>query len=448
MCYYISFGSKVFNIFHFINKGNTKKICMFDKTFIYNTTIMKMKKLYLLFIPLVFLSCGSDDSDELIVCPSPDPVKINWTRSETELIGKNTDFGIKMFTQLCSKAGNKNGNVTFSPLSMEYLLGMIANGASDDARKEMLTAMNYGEANIQSVNSMYEKMTKMLYQSDTNVQLKLANSAWVRNDFAIHQAYKDTLNKVFFAPITNINFKNTSEAQNIINKWCDKYTNGLIKKTSLEVQESMKMVLANATYFKGTWKNKFDEKKTAKDDFTCADGSVEKVDMMNRTGDIAYAATDDYQMVVLPYGNGAFSMTLILPKEGKDIDKIASAIDWTKTDTASTNLSLYVPKFKKESHWADFDTTLMELGILKIFKDGNPLAEIANNLCVSVITQDVCIDVNESGTEAAAVSTGGMVTSSNPNLGSEKLKFNRPFLFSIKEHSTGATLFIGKISKI
>jgi serine protease inhibitor len=407
--------------------------------------MMEKKSFFLLLVPFLLLSCSNDDSDNHTVCPPPNP--INWTSSEMKLMTKNTDFGVKMFTQLCSDKANKNDNVTFSPVSMEYLLGMIANGANDGARKEMLSAMGYDDGNLSSMNSMYTKMTTLLMCSDTNMKLALANAAWIGNNFTIRQAYRDSIGKAFNASISNIDFANTGKAQDIINHWCEENTNGMIKETPLVINSSLRMVLANATYFKGSWTQKFDKKNTAAADFTCADGNTTKVNMMNRNGYIAYSATDDYQMVVLPYGNGAFAMTLILPKEGKDINQIANTIDWARTDTVRTNLSLYVPKFKVENLWKGFEATLQNLGINKIFTDEDALPNISSHLFISAIAQSVCIDVNEDGTEAAAVSMGGFITSAGPEARPE-VKFNRPFLFAIKEQSTGTPLFIGRISKL
>ncbi len=407
---------------------------------------MKIKRLCLLFVPLTLLSCSNDDnlSPNLKndICP------VTWTSNETSVIKKNTAFGNKMFRALCLNEENKNENITFSPISMEYLLGIIANGASDGPRKEMFNVMGYDDTSMEEMNNMYEKMNLALSLSDTYVKTTIANAAWVQNDFAINQEYKDSIKKVFNATANQIDFKNTAVAQNILNKWCEDNTYGMIKKTSLSVDPAFKLVLANATYFKGTWKYEFDKNETKKDNFTCNDGSVEQVDMMNQTGSIAYSYNENYQMVVLPYGNGSFSMTLILPKEGLDINQLAANIDWAKTDTTSTNISLYLPKFRMESHWKEFDKTLETLGMKRIFNDENAMSHIANRLFVSTITQDVCIDINESGTEAAAVSMGGIMTTSYPDKKFTELKFNRPFLFAIKERTTGTPLFIGKISKI
>lgn len=403
------------------------------------------KKSFYLFVPFLLFSCSNDGSSDHTTCPNPNPV--NWTSSEMKLITKHTDFGVKMFTQLCSGKAYKSDNVTFSPVSMEYLLGMIANGANDGARREMLSAMGYGDESLSNMNSLYMKMTTLLKYSDTHIKLELANAAWVGSNFTIRQAYRDSIGKVFNASANNIDFENTGKAQYIINHWCEENTNGIIKEAPLTIDPSLRMVLANATYFKGSWARKFDKDNTAKADFTCANGNTEKVDMMHQSGEIAYSSTEDYQMVVLPYGNGAFAMTLILPKEGKDINQIANTIDWTRTDTVSTYLSLYVPKFKAENRWSEFGATLRDLGINKIFTDEDALPNIASQLFVSAIAQSVCIDVNEEGTEAAAVSVGGLVGSAGPGTEPE-VKFNRPFLFAIKEHSTGTPLFIGRISKL
>jgi serine protease inhibitor len=408
----------------------------------YYSTIMK--KIYLLLLPFAMIACSSSNDAEQV---KTDPIKIQLSQNELQLVTKGNDFSSKMLCTLC--AANKKDNAILSPLSMNYLLAMIANGASTEPLKEILSAMDMGSSSLTDMNDYYKKLTSSLTNADPLIKLSLANAVWVQQNFSINDAFKTGMKSVFNATIDNIDFGQTEAAKNTINSWCDTNTNGMIKKISLDISADLKLVLANATYFKGTWTYPFEKNGTRQQDFTTEAGSKTQVDMMNVEHEFEYGKQSDCEIVKLPYGNTSFSMILILPSEGTDINAITNSLSWSNLQTSSSLLNLSLPKFKVENHWKDFNQTLEALGIKQIFLHGNQLENIAKNLYVSQVTQDVVLEVNEKGTEAAAVSAAGIkVTSVGPSTKPIVVTFNRPFLFAIQENSTGVILFMGKIAKL
>jgi serine protease inhibitor len=401
-----------------------------------------MKKLTLLFvIPLLMLSCSNDENGAK---GNDQPTVINTTSDEKDMVKKGNDFANKMLYDLCNQ---NEGNVTLSPISMEYLLAMIANGANETSLNEIQTAMDFSNFSLQDMNGYYSKLCTALTNADKQVTISLANGMWIQKDFPVNSSYVSSMEKIYDASVKNVNFSDIESTTNIINEWCSDHTNGLIKKLSLNMNKNMKMVLANATYFKGSWTNKFNEKLTSRGVFTDETNNQSNVNMMCAERSIDYCKLENCQAISLPYGNKTFSMILILPNEGVKVNSLISGMEWDELNFTKQEVLLYLPKFKVENHWGEFANTLKALGIKQIFAEGSQLDKISKNLFVSAVSQDVYLEVNEEGTEAAAVSAAGMNYAASTG-NDIPLHFNRPFFYAIRENSTGTILFMGKISKL
>jgi serine protease inhibitor len=212
------------------------------------------------------------------------------------------------------------------------------------------------------------------------------------------------------------------------------------------------MFLLNALYFKGAWREKFDAKETAPAPFTNADGSRATVPLMPRQGSIRWARGAGYSAVDLPYGNGAFSMTVILPDSGGSADALAASLDaaaWGALvgSLRETTVQLWLPRFtlKYEDEWKD---VLTKLGMGVAFSPAADFTRMsrAGGLAIDFVKQNAFVDVNEEGTEAAAVTTVGIVLVSAPQY--QLVRVDRPFLFAIREKLSGTVLFVGKVSKL
>lgn len=403
--------------------------------------IRNMKKLIVLFIPALLLVYTPK------IEAQSNAVKIQLSSEESNIAVKNNDFANRMFGSLCSQQANVN--VTFSPLSMEYLLAMTANGASVSSLKEMLTAMNLGNYSLPVINGYYQRLTSSLTSADQSVKLSLANSVWIQKNFGVKNTFMSSMKSVFKADVFKTDFNKPASATNSINRWCSDKTAGLIKKISLDITPELKLVLSNASYFKGEWTTPFDKNRTHKGYFTTEAGAKNKIDMMFAQKRFNYNKQSNYEVVELPYGNKSFSMVLVLPSEGTDVNTLVNTISWNNIEIKPAYVSLTLPKFKVENHWKRFNSTLRSVGIKKIMKEGNQLDNIANDLYVSDVTQDVLLEVNEEGTKAAAVSSAGIrMTAIRIDPNPVTVTFNRPFLFALRENSTGSILFMGKIANL
>lgn len=343
-------------------------------------------------------------------------------------------------------------NVFISPLSVSIAMGMTWNGANGATKEEIKQALKHQGLTDEQINRYYQILLNNLPNLDKKTKLILANSIWYKKDFPILKDFLDKNNVYFNAKVQGLDFSK-SESLDIINNWCAEKTNNLIKKPLDQISDNSIAFLINAIYFKGLWKNKFDSKHTQEATFTAEDNTSTTVDMMNQTESFDYTEDDDAQYIDLPYGNGAFSMLVILPKQGKKINDIAPNLTKTKWKSIISSLNtesiaLQLPRFKVQNKM-QLNPILVKLGIEKAFlpeqADFSGISSDAQLYISRVIHQTYC-EVNEEGTEAAAVTIVDVAVTSIPIF--KEFRANKPFLFLIREKSTGIIVFAGKIGKI
>ena len=374
-----------------------------------------------------------------------EPAKlIELTTKQGEKAATDNRFALKMFKEVSGEP-----NTFFSPLSLNLAIGMLYNGASGDTRAEMGEVLGLGDLSVVEINEYYQKMSQALLNIDPLTQIGIANSIWYRNGFPVKQPFIDMNHEYFDAEVSEIDF-DKPDAADIINDWCAEKTNDKIKEiVHAPISPYIMMYLINALYFKSTWKFEFDKKETKQDDFTKVGNQKKKVNMMEQTKTLPYYANDYLQCVEMPYGNEAFSMVAILPADGTDIDQIIDYLDDSKWQNVVSNLYpqkiwLKFPRFKIECD-IPLNVPVMKVGMKRIFSGGfENISDVA--LAVSNIKQKTFVEVNEEGTEAAAVTVIVMfTTSAGPDPQPVPFFANRPFLYLIKEKSTGVILFIGRM---
>ncbi|MCL2726919.1 MAG: serpin family protein [Bacteroidales bacterium] len=408
-----------------------------------------MKKVFssLLFASLffAFASCNKNDSPN----EQPQPAKpIELTTKQGERANADNRFAFNIFKEVSASEG---ANTFFSPLSLNLALGMLYNGTSGDTRTEMAQVLGMADFTDTEINEYYQKMSQALLSIDPLTEISIANSIWYRIGFSVKQPFIDINQKYFDAVVKALDF-NRPDAADIINKWCsDKTKNRIEEIIESPIDADVVMYLINALYFKSKWKHEFDKKSTRKDDFTKEGGQKIEVSMMEQTVSLPYYANEHLQCVEMPYGNQAFSMVAILPVEGTSIDQLVEHLDNDKWQNIANNLheqqvQLKLPRFKIECE-IPLNKPVKSVGMNRIFWGG--LANISDDpIRVSNIKQKTFVEVNEEGTEAAAVTVIEIRKTSLPGIPTTVLFFaNRPFLYLIKEKSTGAILFMGRMDE-
>ena len=343
------------------------------------------------------------------------------------------------------------GDYVISPLSMQFLLGMILDGAQGQTADEICNVLGYGAGETEEVNEYCLSMLQQLPGLDKKTKLAIANAIVVNQNYPLLESYKTTVGKYYEAEVSNMDFSDKAGTVKKINKWCSDHTNALVPEIIKDVNPDDLAYLMNAMYFKSQWKDKFEKGNTAEEAFKAADGSQTSVKMMKTNKSFYYQDNEVLRAVRLPYGNSVYSMTVILPANGKTISDVTTYLDGTKwADFISMmvrcDVDLWLPKFETKFK-IRLNDILCSMGMPSAFgpaADFKAMSQYA--MCLSYVQQDAVIKVDEEGTEAAVVSHAGMkATSAGPG---EHIVFHadQPFLYLITESSSGAILFAGKFS--
>lgn len=408
----------------------------------------KMKKLGFLAV-LASLVMAASSCDKIRPAENePNPYKaLELTTKSAEFARQGNAFAFEFIDRINAV---EDSDFVISPLSMQFLLGMLLDGAQNATADEICSVLGYGAGDVAAVNEYCLSMLSQLPSLDKKTTLQIANAIFVNDKFPLLGSYKSAVGNYYLAEVANLDFANGDKSLKTINSWCSDKTNGMIPKVLDEVSEDMLAYLFNALYFKSQWKEKFPKAGTSDEPFTTEDGSVRKVPMMKNNETFVYQDNDDFRALSLPYGNGAFCMMVIMPQDGKTLMDVSSAlksIDWRGflEGMISCEVDLWLPKFQTK-YSKCLNELLSDMGMPSAFDakraDFKAMSDYA--LCLSFVRQDAVIKVDEEGSEAAAISSAGMkLTSACPG---KQIEFHadRPFLYLITESSSGAILFAGK----
>jgi serine protease inhibitor len=409
-----------------------------------------MKK-YLIFIAVFMISAGMLSSCEKSDEPSKkEPPEIKLLEKSTEIIEADKAFGFELFREVYNLS--EEDNLMISPLSVSYALGMTYNGAAGTTLEAFRDVLHFGDLTNQEVNQTYKDLMGQLVTLDNQVQFSIANSIWYRLGFDVLSEFIATNQEYFDAAVEEIDFSDPQTVE-IINQWIEDKTNGKIKDMLDYIPGDAVMYLINAIYFNAHWKYEFDKDKTHEGNFFLADGSTSLTDFMVVNGDFNYISNDDFHAVELPYGDSAFSMVVMLPSGEKTVSDLVENLDmehWNSWFGNSTmrNVQVELPKFKY-GFKSLLNDPLSNLGLEVAFSGAADFTRIrpSGGLYISRVIHQTFIDVKEEGTEAAAATIVEIFETAVIDGGPVHFNVNKPFLYVIKENSTGAVVFIGKVGK-
>ncbi len=386
------------------------------------------------------------------------PVRL--TAEQTVFANDNNAFTLNFFQSLNGKM--KNRSIVCSPLSITYVLSMVNDGATGTTEQELEQTLGFHKGGIQAVNDYCKNLIDNLPHVDEKVQLNIANAIFVNDKYQLRKQFQQDMSNYYDAKAEALDFSSPSTLGRI-NGWCDEKTRGMIPTILERVDPRTVSYLLNAIYFKADWASMFEKNETREEVFTTPDGET-RVPLMHQNVYMNYLRNDQYAAVSIPYGNGQWMMTVMLPEDGKTTDDVISSLaasgwstDFLKNPLREARryaVDLKLPRFETA-----FDTDdaggLIELlkgmGIRRAF-DGNS-AEIPNmcengDLYISMMKQKAKIKVNEEGSEAAAVTIAGLnfLSAVADTQEPPKATFhaNRPFVYVIHEQSSGVILFVGK----
>jgi len=368
--------------------------------------------------------------------------------SEQSLVSAANDFSFGLFRQIA--AAKKDSNAFTSPLSASMALGMTMNGAAGSTYTQMRSALAFGNATDADINASYKSLITLLRGLDPSVDFRIANSIWYRTGFPFNQSFLDVTKSAFDATVTGLDFASPA-AVTTINDWVSTATAAKIPTIIDRIDGDQVMFLINAIYFKASWREKFNVAET-KDDVFHGIAGDQPMKLMHRFGQVSVLYTPQVTVVDLPYGNSAYSMTILLPNQGT-IDQLAASLQsstWTtwmgQLHELSTDISM--PRLKLE--WQrDLNEDLKAMGMHDAFVAGGAdftrmSTSMGRGLYIDRVKQKTYVDINEEGTEAAAVTSVGIVAVSAP----PSLRVDRPFIFVIRERLSGTIIFMGKIVRM
>ena len=410
----------------------------------------------------VVVGCTSDD----VTMQEPQPVEnptgndtilsnedneykyIELTRGEQQLVSHNNEFAFNLFRKLAEE----EQSVIVSPISITYALGMLNNGAAGETQAQINKVLGFGETGADGINSFCHKMLTEAPNLDKLTKVMIANTIYMNKDYELMPEFVSKAKQFYDAEPETRDFHD-GQTRNVINKWGSDHTMGMIPEVLKENEFNPDAVsyLLNAIYFKGAWAEKFDKADTKDEEFVTGTGK-KLVPMMHQEHEFYYTEDEYCQALQLPYGNGAYNITLLLPKEGKTVDDLLgklTAETWQRYrwmgGTATVDVKL--PRFESNSS-INLKDVMEKIGMPNAFDED--LAEFPN-FCnvptyIGLMKQVAKIKLNEEGTEAAAVTVIGMDNAMAEPQEPLRVNFhaNRPFLYVISEQSTGAIFFIGK----
>ena len=411
----------------------------------------------------------------------PNPEDLLLTRSELDMVQQSNDFAFNLFREVTAEYGfvsprgcippddydekvAKSNNI-LSPISIIYALGMLNNGATGETQQQINKVLGFADTGAEGINAFCRKMLSRAACLDPDTKLNIANNIYFNSSKGL------TLNPVFLQ-LAKENYEAEPDIRDfhdgltmdVINQWCSDHTEKMIEKVLDEdsFNPSIVSYLLNAIYFKGNWVTKFEEENTVEEPFgEAADfgqyGDLRPiVPMMHQTGSYLYWENDLCQAVMLPYGNESFVINILLPREGKricDVLETLTSSSWTEQYVwrgESAIVDLKLPRFEADTD-LNLKGIMSRLGMPKAFT----VAAEFPNFCdtetyIDLMKQVAKIKVNESGAEAAAVTIIGMDKSAGPEPESRYVTFHatRPFLYVIRDQTSGAILFIGQYTGI
>lgn len=377
---------------------------------------------------------------------------IHLSDQQKVFVTDNNAFTLK-FLKTVNASDASNKSFIYSPLSITYVLSMVNAAAEGTTEKELEKVLGFGKGGINEVNEFCKTLIDSLPNVDRRVQLHIANAIFVNQNYQLKEPFQRDMQKYYGALAESLDFTSQKSLKRI-NDWCANKTKGMIPSILEELDPAIVSYLLNAIYFKAGWTHEFAETSTKNELFNTPKGQKE-LPMMHQINHFMYAKNNVFAVVDLPYSNQLWNMTVMLPEPGKSTNDVIdylveNGLSSCMENAWSQKVDLKLPRFETESTTDDLIETLKTMGITRVFSDG--LAKIPNmcdvNVYISMMMQKARIKVNESGSEAAAVTVAGMAKCTSVPRPEPPVIFHadRPFVYVIREASTGVILFVGKFT--
>jgi len=371
-----------------------------------------------------------------------------WAQQMTEISKANNQFAF----DLMKAQKSQKSAVFFSPLSINAALTMASAGAEKETLAQMQKVLHHPQQPHAEMKTLLEQL-----KSSNDYELLLANRIWAQESQNYKPAFLSLLKENYQAELSPLDFRKAPEpSRKNINQWVSDQTKAKIPELlkSGDITTDTDLVLTNAIYFKGTWKDKFEVEQTHDDDFHVSAKETKKIPFMNKTSHFGYAESKDYQMLSMPYKGDELTLVALVPQDGKELGhETVAKFQELYSKLTKLNVQVQVPKFKTDLSM-ELKDTLSKMGMPLAFDEkhanfqGMRTLAPNENLAISKVIHQAVVEVNEVGTEAAAATATVMVraTALMPRNPPVKVLLNRPFLYFIVHQKSGAILFLGRFA--
>ena len=386
------------------------------------------------------------EADEAFPTPA-EPIELK----HAEKVATDNAFTFDLLRAVRQHA--KGANIFISPLSVSMALNMTLNGAAGATADEMRAALHEAGYSQEDINACTHELREALMKADPQTTIGIANSIWYRQGETLRTAFTNANRTYYGAEVRPLDFA-SPRSPKVINDWCARQTRKRIPQIVDRIPSDAFLYLINAVYFKGAWAQTFDRDETQKAKFHKANGAMQEVNMMHQQDDFRYGSNDICQLLEMRYGNGAFGMVIMLPRKDKTTRDVVASLSklWKQTEQLSTEeVNLYLPRFRAECQYDLAESVLPTMGMKAAFTPEADFSGISNKpLRISGVIHKTFVDVDENGTAAAAATSVEAELMSMPIREKEPVLFrvDHPFVFAIRERSTGAILFIGEIGEV
>jgi serine protease inhibitor len=371
--------------------------------------------------------------------------------AELQVIDASNAFAFDLLREV-TRTLPAGSNAFLSPLSASMALGMALNGANGETFDSMQATLRLSGLTEAEINQGYKDLIALLLGLDSSTEMRIANAMWIRQNFTLEQAFIDAGKTFFDAEVSTLDFASPT-AVSTINDWVSQKTNKRIPTLLDEISPEEVLFLINAIYFKGRWRDAFERDETRPGPFYTPAGATRTAQLMSQTDSLLYHETAEYQAVDLLYGNGAFSMTVLLPQPGHTpAELLGSMAPETWRELAgrfhAQKMHLVLPRFRLE-YSRQLAEDLMTLGMGIAFDQNRAdfyrIADVRpDRLFITRVDQKTFVEVNEEGTEAAAATAVGVGLISAP----PSMVVDRPFVFAIRERLSGTVVFLGVMNVV
>jgi len=396
-------------------------------------------------LTLMAVSCERQKEDPL----PGDPVPVELTLKQKEVVDSANKFAFDIFKPVVNETKGSE-NIMISPFSITSALSMVLNGTAGETYDAVRHTLRYDGKTIEEVNETYLRLMEEMIPVDPRVVMEIANSVWVEKRLVVKEPYINALKTWYLAEARNIDVTDPN-AVDIVNSWIEEKTHDRIQDMLDYLSPDLAMLLINAIYFDGKWRYRFDAEDTQNRPFYITPGESVQVPMMYQEENFAVAGTANATLVELPYGQGNYSMVVMLPDEGVSLPEVAATLsseEWEEwmhqLSYGSSEVQLSLPKFEYE-YKRSLNDDLVRLGMGVAFDPDN--ADFSNitdqDIFISRVLHQTFIKTDEEGTEAAAATVVEFEFTSIPSI--TVVNVNRPFLYFIRETTTGTIVFMGQV---